>query len=63
MGSMTSEDCCYCGARGMRVGAGTYNSDVSSDISGPLLLPPTIATGHLTLADRCYYQPQYQRAI
>jgi hypothetical protein len=53
MGHMISVDRCYCGTRGTRVDAtSAHNSDGPSDISGLLLLPPTMATG------RCYYHLQ-----
>jgi hypothetical protein len=32
-----------------------HSSDGSSDISGPFLLPPTVATGYMTSEDHCYY--------
>jgi hypothetical protein len=74
MGHMTSDDRCYCGARGTRtVATSGHNSDGLSDISGPLLLPPKVATGNMTSHDRCYYwardmrgcywHPQQQRAV
>jgi hypothetical protein len=53
---MTSENHCYSRAHGMRMSAnGTHISDGLFDISGPLLLPPTIATGDMTSDDHCYY--------
>jgi hypothetical protein len=53
---MTSEDCCYCGARGTRAGAtSTHSSDGLSNISGPLLLPPIVAMGNMTSHNHCYY--------
>jgi hypothetical protein len=55
MGHMTSADRCYCGASDTCVGAtSAHSSDGPSDISRPLLLPPTMATDCLTSADRCY---------
>jgi hypothetical protein len=49
MGHMTSDDCCYYGARGTRVVAtSAHSSDGLFDISGPLLLPKTVATGGMT---------------
>jgi hypothetical protein len=49
MGRMTSADHCYCGARGTREGAtSAHSSDGPSNISGPLLLPPTMVMGRLT---------------
>jgi hypothetical protein len=49
MGSIISEDRCYCGARGMRVGAtSAHSSDRTSDISGPLLLQPIVVMGYMT---------------
>jgi hypothetical protein len=54
-GRMTSEEHCYCGARGTRVGAtSVHNRDRSYDISRPLLLPPIMAMGRLTSAGHCY---------
>jgi hypothetical protein len=45
----------YYGTRGTRtVVVSIYSSDVSSNISRPLLLPPTIAMGYMTLDDHCY---------
>jgi hypothetical protein len=56
MDHMTSDDRCYCGARGMRtVASSTHISDELSDISGPLLLSPTVATSGMTSGDHCYY--------
>jgi hypothetical protein len=56
MGDMTSDDHCYSWAHGTRAGAtNAHSSDGPSDISGLLLLPPTVATGDMTSDDRCYY--------
>jgi hypothetical protein len=56
MGDMTSDDHCYSWAHDMRAGAtNAHSSDGPSDISGLLLLPPTVATGDMTSDDRCYY--------
>jgi hypothetical protein len=47
-GHMTSADRCYCGACDTRaVPTSPNSSNGSSDISGPLLLPSTIAMGTL----------------
>jgi hypothetical protein len=49
-GYMTSDDRCYCGARGMHpVSTSPHSSDGSSDISRPLLLPPTVVMGYVTV--------------
>jgi hypothetical protein len=32
-----------------------HSSDEPSDISGLLLVPPTVAMGDMTIDDRCYY--------
>jgi hypothetical protein len=66
MGSMTSEDRCYCGAPDMCVDfTSAQSSDGPSDINGPLvvppliatvrpfLLPPIAATGYMTSDDYC----------
>jgi hypothetical protein len=37
------------------IATSAHNSDEPSDISGSLLLPPTMATGYLTLEYCCYY--------
>jgi hypothetical protein len=42
-----------CGTRAVATSA--QNSDELSDISRPLLLPPTVAMGDMTLDDHCYY--------
>jgi hypothetical protein len=50
--------CRYFGARGTRtVATSIHSSDELTDISGSLLLPPTIAMamGYLTSEDYCYY--------
>jgi hypothetical protein len=48
---MTTADSYYCGACGTRVGATSVHcSDGPFDISESLLLPSTMATGHLTSA-------------
>jgi hypothetical protein len=48
---MTSDDHCYCWARGTRVVAtSSHNNDVCSDISGPLALAPIVATGKWSVA-------------
>jgi hypothetical protein len=55
MMSMTSDDRCYYGARGTCAGAtSAHSSDGPSDISEPLLLPPTITTDYMTSGDRRY---------
>jgi hypothetical protein len=52
---LTSDDCCYCEARGTHmVATNTHNSDRLSDISGPLLLQPTVATDYMASDDHCY---------
>jgi hypothetical protein len=44
------------GARGMSlIATSPHSSDESSDISGPLLLAPTIVMVLPTSAARCYY--------
>jgi hypothetical protein len=54
MDTLTLVDRYYCGARGTHVGAtSAHTNDGPSDISGPLLLPPTVATGDMTSNDRC----------
>jgi hypothetical protein len=74
MGHMTSDDCCCCGARGTcTVATSGHNNDGLSDISGPLLLPPKVATSNMTSHDHCYYwardmrgcywHPHQQRAV
>jgi hypothetical protein len=55
MGHMTSDDRCYCGARGTRVvSTSPHSNDGLSDISGSLLLPPIVLMGYMTLDGRCY---------
>jgi hypothetical protein len=39
------------------------SSDRLSDISGPLLLPSTIATDYMTSDDCCYYWAHVMRAV
>jgi hypothetical protein len=57
MGSMTSEDRCYCEARGTcAIAESAHSIDGQSHISRPLLLPPTLAMGSMTSEDRCYYR-------
>jgi hypothetical protein len=52
--TLTLADRCYCGARGTRASAtSSHSSNGSSDISGLLLLPPTVAIGDMTADDRC----------
>jgi hypothetical protein len=54
----------YCGTRGTRaVATSAHSNDGQSDISGPLLLPPTIATGSMTSEDRCYYVARGTRVV
>jgi hypothetical protein len=63
-GHMTSDDRCYCGARGTRgVSTSSHTSDRLSDISGSLLLPPIVVTGYVTSDGRCYYWAHVTRAV
>jgi hypothetical protein len=63
-GSMTTDDRCYCGARGTRAVSTIPNSsDGPSDISGPLLLPSTVATGYMISDDRCCFWPHGMRSV
>jgi hypothetical protein len=58
--------CRYFGARGIRtVATSIHSSDELTDISGSLLLPPTIAMmmGYLTSEDYCYYEVCDTRTI
>jgi hypothetical protein len=56
IGSMTSDDCCYCGTRGTcAVSTSPNNSDRPSDISEPLLLESIVAMGYMRSDDRYYY--------
>jgi hypothetical protein len=55
---------CYRGTRGTRaVATGVHSSDGESDISGPLLLPPIIATCSITSEDRCYCEACVTRVV
>jgi hypothetical protein len=64
MGTLILADHCYCGARGTRAGAtNAHSSDGSSDISGPLIQPPTVATGDMTSADHYYCWSRGTRAV
>jgi hypothetical protein len=55
MGSMTSKVYCYCEACDTCVVADSaHSNDGPYDISGPLLLPPTIGMNSMTLEDHCY---------
>jgi hypothetical protein len=45
------------------VATSAHSSDMLSDISGPLLLPPTVATGDMTSGDRCYYCARGMRVV
>jgi hypothetical protein len=56
MGYMTLDNHCYYWARGMHtVATRAHSSDRPSDISEPLLLPPTVVTACMTSDDHCYY--------
>jgi hypothetical protein len=51
-------------ARGMHmVSTRHQSSDKPSDISGLLLLPPTVVTGYMTSDDRCYYWARGTRMV
>jgi hypothetical protein len=74
MDDVTSDDHCYCWARGMcTVAIGAHSSNVPYDIRGPLLLwghvahtrfllAPIAVTGSLTSVGYCYYHPLWRRA-
>jgi hypothetical protein len=52
---LTSAAYHYCGAHDMSAVANSVHSkDGPSDITEPLLLPPTIAMGYMTSGGRCY---------
>jgi hypothetical protein len=56
MGRMTLDDRYYYGACGTRaVAASPHTSDEPSDITGPLLLPPTVVMDYMTSDDLYYY--------
>jgi hypothetical protein len=64
MDGMTSDDCCYYGARGTHaVATSAHSSDELSDISRLLLLAPIVGTGDMTLGDRCYYWAHGTRVV
>jgi hypothetical protein len=61
---MTTNDYCYYGACVTRmVATSAYSSDKLSYMSGPLLLPPTVATGSMTSDDHFYYGAHGTRAV
>jgi hypothetical protein len=61
---MIWENRCYYGAHGMHAGAtSAHISDGPSDISGPLLLPPTVATDDMTSDDCCCYWAHDTHAV
>jgi hypothetical protein len=61
---MTSEYHCYCGTRATHaVADSAHSSDNQSDISEPLLPPPTITTGSMTSEDLCYSGARRTRAV
>jgi hypothetical protein len=45
------------------VASSAHSSDVPSDISGPLLLPHTVATCYMTLDDCCYCWARGMRVV
>jgi hypothetical protein len=64
MDPMTSVDRCYCGTRDMHVGAtSSHSSNGPSNISGPLLLPVTMAMGYLTSVSCCYHVARGMSAV